>query len=425
MRLIVGRLLLVLSLAAAAGGAETPVTAIRSASAIDVVHGARIDHAVILIRDGRIVGIGPNLPIPAGARTIDLGDATVLPGLIDAHTHLLLLFESRLGDEETNMIVALNTVEPSGRALLGAAMAREMLEAGFTTVRDLGNSGRHGDVALRDAIRRGWVPGPRMIVSTRALAGPGGQFSRLAALGRELAREEYVEIAGADSARRAVREAVFDGASVIKVIVDGTVSLSLGELEAIVDEAHRAGLKVAAHATGDEAARTAARAGVDSIEHAYSAPDDVLRVMAEKKIFLVPTDFPPDAGVGSPEQIAAERKRLARALELGVPIAAGSDAYYAQPGRTRGESAKLMFRAYAAAGMTPARILRAATIDAARLLGLDGQVGSLEVGKYADLLVVGGDPLTDVKALDQVRAVMKAGVIVAGQPGGFSPAPRP
>lgn len=412
MRSVLRWLLIGMSLANGAVGAETPVTAVRCAAAIDVVHGTRIDRAVLLVQDDRIIGIGPDLPIPPGASVVDLGDATVLPGLIDAHTHLLLRFEPDFGNEEANLIVSLTTAEPANRVLLGAAMAREMLEAGFTTVRDLGNSGRNGDVALRDAIRRGWVRGPRMVVSTRAIGPPGGQFSKLASLGRALASEEYVEVTGADAARRAVREAVFDGADVIKVIVDGAgaVSLSLTELEAIVDEAHRARRKVAVHAVTADAIRTAVLAGVDSIEHGYGATDDLLRAMAEKNIFLVPTDFPPDAG--PEEEVAAERKRLKQALALGVPIAGGSDIYYRQPDRTRGESAKRMVHAYAATGMTPAQILRSVTIDAARLLGVDQEVGTLEVGKYADLLAVDGDPLTDIRALEQVRTVMKGGVTI-------------
>lgn len=396
--------------------AEPPLVAIRAAAAIDVAHGTRLAPAVVLVRGGRIEKLGAALDLPADAAVLDLGDATLLPGLIDAHTHLLLRFLPQLGDESTNGTLMLATTSAGGRALLGAAMAREMLEAGFTTVRDLGNAGHGADVALRDAIEAGWVPGPRMIVATRALAPPGGQYGRLSPLARPLIAEEYAEITGTDAARAAVREAVFDGATVVKVIVDGTTSLSRGELEAVVDEAHRAGLKVAAHAVADEAVRSAALAGVDSIEHAYSAPDDALRLMAEKGIFLVPTDFPPDLGIGSPEQIAGERRRLRRALELGVPIAAGSDAYYAQRGRTRGESAKLMLDAYVAAGMTPAQALRAATVDAARLLGVDRDVGTLDPGKWADLVAVGGDPLRDVRALRDVRLVMKAGVVVARPP---------
>jgi len=230
---------------------------------------------------------------------------------------------------------------------------------------------------------------------------------------RDLVHNEYVEITGADAARAAVREAVFEGAQVIKVIVDtGINTLSVAELTAIVEEAHRAGLKVAAHAVSNAAVSEAIEARVDSIEHAYTAPDEILRRMAEKKIYLVPTDFPRDAGVISEEQVVAAAQRLARAVQLGVPIAAGSDIYYDHPGMTRGEFAKLVFRAYADAGLTPARILRAATIDAARLLGVDREVGSLEVGKAADLLAVAGDPLTDIRALENVRMVMKEGRLV-------------
>jgi imidazolonepropionase-like amidohydrolase len=395
-------------------GAEPETIALRCGAAIDVERGARIERAVILVRDGRIAGIGADLPIPAGARIVDLDDATVLPGLVDAHTHLLLRFEPRLGDETTNLLVALDTVDPDGRALLGAAMAREMLEAGFTTVRDLGNSGRRGAVALRDAIRAGWVPGPRLLVASRALAPPGGQLAGLATRAHDRVGEEYVEITGVDAARAAVRLAVFEGADLIKVIVDAHVTLSAEELEAIVAEAHRAGRKVAAHAVADDAVRIAVAAGVDSVEHAYTAPDDVLRAMAARGIFLVPTDFPRDSGRTWPEQAAAAARRLARAVELGVPIAAGSDVYYGRPERTRGELAKLPLRAYAEAGLSPARIVRAATLDAARLLGVEERTGSLAVGKAADLLAVDGDPLADVGALERVRLVMAAGRIVVG-----------
>jgi imidazolonepropionase-like amidohydrolase len=422
-------LLLAASTAPAVPAAGAPaVTAVRCGRLIDVKAGRAVAGAVILIENGRITAVGSNVRIPAGARVLDLGPATVLPGLIDVHTHLLTNLDPGRADDQLAGTM-FTRMDPARRALLGAAMAREMLEAGFTAVRDLGNSGTNGDVALRDAIHQGWVTGPRMVVSTRALSPPGGQYGGLSAVGRSLVALEYAEVTGEGEARRAVRQAIADGATVIKVIVDAATSLSLDEVKAIVDEAHRNRLKVAAHAIGDEAARIAAEAGVDSIEHAYTVPDDVLRMMAAKKIYLVPTDFPVDfllqlsKAEDTPElakalredlekNAARSRDRLVRARRLGVPVAAGSDEYFAVPGRTRGQSARQIFRAYADAGMQPLDILRAATVDAAGLLGWQDFDGSLEPGKLADLIAVPGDPLADIGALDQVGFVMKGGVVV-------------
>ncbi|HEY2295221.1 MAG TPA: amidohydrolase family protein [Thermoanaerobaculia bacterium] len=407
-----------------------PVTAVRCGRLIDVKAGRAVPNAVILIENGRITAAGPELKVPSGARVIDLGSATVLPGLIDVHTHLLLSFDPDNPDEDGGTLSTLG-LGTTRRALLGAANAREMLEAGFTTVRDLGNSGRNGDVALRDAIGKGWVPGPRMQISTRALSPLGGQFEQLSTQFPGLTADEYAEVTGVEEARRAVRQALVDGATVIKVIVNNNAStLTLDEMKAIVEEAHRSGIKVAAHAIGDEPTRTAAQAGVDSIEHAYVVPDEVLRLMAEKKIYLVPTDYPIDyflrlsrvhlktpeeekqAREGLEQTVARSRDRLARALKAGVPVAAGSDEYFAIPGQTRGETAREMFRAYAAAGMKPLDILRAATIDAATLLGWEKRLGSLEPGKYADLIAVPGDPLEDAGQMEKVGFVMKGGVVV-------------
>ncbi len=283
-------------------------------------------------------------------------------------------------------------------------MAREDLEAGFTTVRDLGNSGVNGDVALREAIQAGWVVGPRIVASTRALSAAGGQFAGLAPEAQKLIEQEYVAISGVEEARRAVRQAFYDGADCIKVIVDtGPRMLSPEEMNVIVEEAHRVKKKVAAHVASDQAARIAARAGVDSIEHAYNVPDDVLRIMAEKHIFLVPTDFPavesyatppvpPEMAAGIQRFIDANHDRLRRAIKLGVPIATGSDTYFQTPGKTRGQASLAMLRSHVAAGMTPAQVLRAATADAAELLGMADRIGSIEAGKFADLIACTRQP---------------------------------
>lgn len=406
-------------------------TAVRAARMIDVRAGRVVENAVVLIEDGRITAAGAGLAVPAGAEVIDLGSATLLPGLIDAHTHLLQNYDKTIGGDDPNMILTVTQLGNVRRALLGAAQGREMLEAGFTAVRDLGNSGLNGDVALRDAIRSGWVVGPRVVASTRALSAAGGQFGNVSAETQKILENEYAVVSGVEEARRAVRQAFYDGADCIKVIVNtGPRVLSLEEMKVIVEEAHRVGRKVSAHAIGDQATRIAAEAGVDSIEHAYTIPDDALKMMAEKKIYLVPTDFPAEHYVPpnlTPEQRARalanikgftsrSRERLARAIKLGVRVAAGSDSYYAEPGLTRGQTSKLMFRAYAEAGMPPLEIIRAATVNNADLLaGERALFGAIEAGKFADLIAVAGDPLKDVTELEKVRFVMKGGAVIRNE----------
>ncbi|MEO6529223.1 MAG: amidohydrolase family protein, partial [Gemmatimonadaceae bacterium] len=243
----------------------------------------------MIVQGSRIIAAGSGVATPTGATVIDLGDVTLMPGLIDAHTHLLQNYDPKIGGDDPNMILTVATMSAAKRALLGAKMGREDLEAGITTVRDLGNSGYNGDVALRDAINAGWVVGPRIRASTRALSAAGGQFGPLQADAQRLIDQEYVVISGVEEARRAVRQAFYDGADVIKVIVNtGTRGVSLEEMKTIVEEATRVNRPVAAHAIGDVATRIAAEAGVSSIKHAYTVPDDVLRMMAKKRIFLVP-----------------------------------------------------------------------------------------------------------------------------------------
>jgi imidazolonepropionase-like amidohydrolase len=330
------------------------------------------------------------------------------------------------------MLLTVATMSTAKRALLGAKMGLEDLEAGITTVRDLGNSGFGGDVALRDAINEGWVVGPRIRASTRALSAAGGQFGPLQPETQRLIEQEYAVVSTVDEARRAVRQAFYDGADLIKVIVNtGPRVVSLDEMKAIVEEAHRVGRTVAAHAIGDTATRIAAEAGVTSIEHAYTVPDEVLRMMAQKGIYLVATDYPAEFYVDAfaasltPEQkrqqlegatqfAKSNGERLMRAVRAGVKVAFGSDEYYNAPGRTRGQSSLLALQAYQEAGMSPLEVLRAATINSATLLGWGDRIGSIEPGKLADIIAVDGDPLEDVKDLQRVRFVMKGGEVIRG-----------
>lgn len=405
-------------------------TVLRAARMLDVRTGTVVANATVVVTGSRIVAAGANVATPAGATVIDLGGAMLLPGLIDAHTHLLQNYEGRVGSDDPNMVLTVATLGTTRRALLGAAMGRQDLEAGITTVRDLGNSGLNGDVALRDAINMGWVVGPRIVASTRALAAAGGQFGGLAPEAQQLIANEYVVISGVEDARRAVRQAFYDGADVIKVIVNtGPRLVSVDELKVIVEEAHRVGKRVAAHATDDQATRIAADAGVNSIEHGYSLPDDVIKTMKDKGIFLVPTDYPAQfyvdalGGMVTPEQrtqrmaaaqpfVARSADRLRRAMRAGVRIAYGSDEYYNAPGRSRGQSSLLTLQAYEEAGMSPIEVLRAATLNSADLLGMSDRIGAIEPGKFADIIAVDGDPLKNVEDLQHVRFVMKGGQIV-------------
>jgi imidazolonepropionase-like amidohydrolase len=418
---------------AGAVAAQTPppgTTVLRAARMLDVKTGTVVANATVVVTGSRIVAAGANVATPAGATVIDLGGAVLLPGLIDAHTHLLQNYEGRFGSDDPNMVLTVAALGTTRRALLGAAMGRQDLEAGITTVRDLGNSGLNGDVALRDAINSGWVVGPRIVAATRALAAAGGQFGGLAPEAQQLIANEYVVISGVEDARRAVRQAFYDGADVIKVIVNtGPRVVAVDELKVIVEEAHRVGKRVAAHATDDQATRIAADAGVNSIEHGYSLPDDVIKTMKDKGIFLVPTDYPAQfyvdalGGMVTPEQrtqrmaaaqpfVARSADRLRRALRAGVRIAYGSDEYYNAPGRSRGQSSLLTLQAYQEAGMSPLEVLRAATLNSADLLGMSDRIGAIEPGKFADIIAVDGDPLKNVQDLQRVRFVMKGGQIV-------------
>jgi imidazolonepropionase-like amidohydrolase len=406
-------------------------TVIRAARMIDPKTGTTIQNPVVVVQRGRIVSVGANAAIPSGAKVIDLGSLTLLPGLIDAHTHLLQNYRGELGGDDPNMILTVTTMSTAKRALLGAKMGLEDLEAGITTVRDLGNSGWGGDVALRDAINAGWVVGPRIRAATRAISAAGGQFGAMQPETQRIIEQEYAVVSTVDDARRAVRQAFYDGADLIKVIVNtGPRVVSLDEMKAIVEEAKRVNRTVAAHAIGDTATRIAAEAGVSSIEHAYTIPDDVLRMMAQKGIYLVATDYPAEfysdalGGTGlSPEELQRRRagaeqfaksngERLMRAVRMGVKVAFGSDEYYNAPGRTRGQSSLLTLQAYQEAGMSPLEVLRAATLNSAALLGWGDRIGAIEAGKLADIIAVEGDPLKDVKDLQRVRFVMKGGDII-------------
>ena len=426
-------------LASRAAAQETPrVVIVKAARLVDVEAGRALAGQAVMVENDRIKAVVPAASMataPAGATVIDLGNATLLPGLADCHAHLLSAMRGRRTTGE-NLLVTVAETTASQRALLGAANAREALEAGITTVRNVGHSGVDGDAALRDAIQEGLVPGPRMQAATRKLTPPGGQAL---ALRHELARAivdlEFLAVGGVEDGRRAVREALFAGADVIKVVVDVPPrSLAPDELRAIVSEAHRAGVRVAAHATTAAGIADAVEAGVDSVEHGDEASDASLAAMARKGIALVVTAWAPDTvrEVYAKSLFLNDRDRaevegfiaawtagnralVARARKAGVRMAAGTDMWFRYPDRTRGEATVLALEGLHDAGMTPAEVVRAATLECARVMGWEDRIGRIAEGRFADLIAVDGDPLADVKALEKVTFVMKGGVVVRGK----------
>jgi imidazolonepropionase-like amidohydrolase len=438
-----GVLLILLSSGATLRGqAPAAATLVKAGRLIDPRTGNVVSPVAVLIEGGKIKAVGPPSRVqagaPAGVETIDLGGATLLPGLIDGHTHLFVNptvpaeaeFGNRYNPKFAPGLLLAIVESPSKRVLMGAQLAREDLESGFTTVRNLGHSGVDGDAALRDAINAGRVPGPRLLASGRKLIAPGSYVQSLnPALADAILREEFLLVEGVDSARRAVRQNVFVNVDVIKVAVGDDISTP--ELTAVVEEAHRQHLKVAVHAGTIGSIQTAIDGGADSVEHGNDATDAQLQTMRARGIFL---DLTPTVWDGlwskihevvtlSPaaraELIAGDEQRrqrgaalVARVLKSGVKFAAGSDMGWYYPGKTRGQATATMFSALRAGGLPPLDILRAVTTSAAEMIGWQDRVGSVEPGKFADLVAVSGDPLSDITELERVRFVMKDGRVI-------------
>ncbi|QTC90127.1 amidohydrolase family protein [Brevundimonas goettingensis] len=410
--------------------APGPVTMVRAGNLFDSEAGRMVGPRDLLIQNGRVRQVEADLVAPEGATVLDLRRCSVLPGLIDAHTHLLL--EQRARESLSETAARDQGVDgDAARVLHAAPRARSYLESGITTVRDLGNSGQYLDLILQRAIDQGDIPGPRLYGSGPGLAPEGGQLEPQPADPHRLIAGEYRIIKGPDDARSAVRQAVAAGARVIKMYPEATpqrTRLSVAEMAAVVSEAKRHGVPVAAHATSDASIREAVEAGVASIEHAYEISDETLRLMAARGVWLVPTDpsdemaiaFTRDWPVQPPEaevraHLAPARDRLRRARAAGVRIAMGSDFYVPWP-TGRGEAARGTLDGYVEAGMTSTEALRSATWGAAMLIG-DAGLGVLRPGAYADLIAMPGDPAAGLSALHDLRLVMKGGTVARSDGG--------
>jgi imidazolonepropionase-like amidohydrolase len=416
---VAAAVLAALTLSAAAKPAP-PRKAVKAKAMLDVVAGRIVENPVVLIVGDRVTAVGPGLEIPRGTEIFDLGDVTILPGLIDCHTHVTTTYKFLLEGG------------PMQDAVTSASRAKLTLDAGFTTVRDLWAKD-FADVALRDAIDRGDVEGPRMLVATLAIGSTGGHNEDYEGLSPTIHVGGESGIAdGVDGVRKLARYEIKYGADVLKIMasegggegknVASETQFTLEEMKAIVEEGHRYGKKVAAHAHGTDAIKTAIRAGVDSVEHGTLIDDEGIRMMKEKGVFLVPTGAiwldegevqveREDASAWRKEREEGFRKGsvegFRKAVAAGVRIAMGSD----QSVLPHGQNAKEIVW-MATHGMTPLEAIRAATVNAADLLGWSDRVGSIAPGKYADIIAVRGNPLQEVTTLERVAWVMKGGVVV-------------
>jgi imidazolonepropionase-like amidohydrolase len=430
---------LALALTAGASLYAAPTAAQTPASPQTWIHAGRViavpgqnprGASTIVVQDGKIVAVQDGfVPAPVGAETIDLKARTVLPGLIDSHTHLA---SDRAGVEARAAWVSDSAPLLSFEAQMNGM---KTLRAGFTTVRNLGDDGGK-TLALREAIRRGWVQGPRIVDAGESLSTTGGHMDGRTGVPDDVA-EALVHTEnlcdGVDDCRRAVRRQIGRGADVIKFATTGGVNSGTGlatrmfedEAKALIDTAHAYGKKVAVHAHGAEGVRLAVRLGADSIEHGTMIDAEIAKLMAKNGTFYVPTlstvngyieRLAANPGAYSPAvltqikwRIDVTGKSLQVAVPAGVKIAYGTDAGVSKHGRNADE-----FELLVKFGMTPAEAIKAATVNAAELLGLEKEVGTLEVGKSADIIAVDGDPLSDVKVLKAMKFVMARGSVVVG-----------
>ena len=385
------------------------VYAIKAGKLVDPEKGSAETNQIILIRGRKIEAVGADVSIPADAQVIDLSKSTVLPGLFDAHTHLCMTLKKNR-DGDSYFITTLLDPTPY-RAIEGVANARDMLAAGFTTVRDVGNNGNYCDSALREAIERGVVPGPTMINAGRIIAPYGGQF-QLQPEKRDLATPEYIFADTHDEMIKGIRENIHYGATVIKIVVDDQKYIySADDIRFMVAEAHRDGLKLAAHCWTEAGAHNAAEAGVDSIEHGERMTNEDLQLAKKNHVVLVGTDFTEtaarNAGLAGMHPVFVDR--LKRAYQIGVTMAYGTDAFAYVPGETRGTQAAEYVNSWVEAGVPAKDTLRAMTINAARLLGVDGERGGIRAGLAADIIATPVNPLDDIQGVRKVSFVMKDG----------------
>lgn len=400
------------------GLSNAQLIAIKAGKVFDPSTGSVSFNQVILVENSKIKEFGANLNIPKGAEIIDLSKSTVMPGLIDAHTHIcaeISKFADYLGIDFLDLVL----LYPDGyRAIQGTVHAKEMLDAGFTTIREAGNSGRYVDVDVKRAIDEGLVAGPTILAAGRIIVPFGGQF-RTKADKQFLLNNEYFFADTQDELKKAIRENIFYGVDVIKIVVDSKrYKYSTEDIKFIVNEAKLAGLKVMAHCQTLDGLFSAVLGGVASVEHGWTIPDSIITLMKQKNIFLVSTDFPIKVlqAFGSEEENAKAFhtkliERLNRVYDGGVKIAFGSDIMVDIADETRGTVSLSYIDSFVEAGIPASDILKIMTINAAQLLGIEKVRGTIAQGMYCDLIATEDNPLENIQTLKKVSFVMKNGVV--------------
>lgn len=404
---------LVAVLALATSSAEGQVTAIRAGRLVDPEAGTVAQNQTILVEGGKFSAIGANVTIPQGATVLDLSQLTVLPGLVDAHNHLALTYKE---EPERNIYYLTYVMDPTAlRAIQAASNGIQMLASGFTIVRDMGNNGNYADAALRIAIEQGWIPGPTIINSGIIIGGMGGQFwpTPEMAVGKGIVYPEYLDADTPDEIVKAVRQNELFGAKVIKICVDCKPwGYTTDEIKLVIAEAAKAGLKVEGHVQTVEGARRAIDAGIWSIAHDRGLTDEMHKLMAQKGIWRAGTETPISlTGHTTPQRYQATVAGLKNAYDDKVPLTFSTDADYYVPGKTRGEVAIEFVETWKAAGIPPADILRAMTVNGYKVSETYTSRGPIKVGYAADLIAVAGNPLQSIDALREVRFVMKDGMV--------------
>jgi imidazolonepropionase-like amidohydrolase len=403
--------LLPLLLVAAPAAAQ--VTAIRAGGLVDPETGTLARNQIILVENGRFTAVGPSVPIPAGAEVIDLSQLVVLPGLVDAHNHLALTYKE-IPEHNSYYLTYVLDGTPL-RAIQAASNGMQMLNAGFTIIRDMGNAGDYADAALRIAIEQGWIPGPTIVNSGIIIGGMGGQYwpTPEMAVGHKIVYPEYLDADTPDEIVKAVRQNALFGARVIKICVDCKPwGYTADEIRLFIAEAAKAGLKVEGHVQTVDGARRAIEAGIWSIAHDRGLTPEMHTQMAQKGIYRAGTETPISlTGHTTPQRYQATVAGLKDAWEKKVPLTFSTDADYYVPGKTRGEVAIEFIETWKAAGIPPADILRAMTVNGFKVSETWERRGMIRPGLAADLIAVRGNPLDTIDALRDVRFVMKDGMV--------------